>query len=192
MEKIPTIFDRNWEGNCGIIDKPIPECEWVFKGEGIATEKVDGTNIKVKIEDGLVVQVWKRKNPNREQKKQGIEPWYVDANRDDPQDKHIFKAVDGWSAALPQDHKGGWLPDGEYPCEAYGGKIQGNPLSVEPTLYFFTKYPAIYGSVPRDFHSLKVFLSDLESLRSLGHLAEGIVFHHPDGRMAKIKRKDFK
>lgn len=24
-----------------------------------------------------------------------------------------------------------------------------------------------------------------------GHLAEGIVFHHPDGRRAKIKRKDF-
>jgi hypothetical protein len=26
---------------------------------------------------------------------------------------------------------------------------------------------------------------------SPGHLAEGIVFHHPDGRRAKIKRKDF-
>jgi len=24
-----------------------------------------------------------------------------------------------------------------------------------------------------------------------GHRAEGIVFHHPDGRRAKIKRKDF-
>lgn len=31
----------------------------------------------------------------------------------------------------------------------------------------------------------------LESKFAPGHLAEGIVFHHPDGRHAKIKRKDF-
>ena len=26
---------------------------------------------------------------------------------------------------------------------------------------------------------------------SKGHVVEGIVWHHPDGRMVKIKRKDF-
>jgi hypothetical protein len=31
----------------------------------------------------------------------------------------------------------------------------------------------------------------LDSRFAPGHLAEGIVFHHPDGRRAKIKRKDF-
>jgi len=35
------------------------------------------------------------------------------------------------------------------------------------------------------------FLTSLESRYAPGHLAEGIVFHHPDGRRAKIKRKDF-
>lgn len=37
-----------------------------------------------------------------------------------------------------------------------------------------------------------MFLKTLDSLYSPGHLAEGIVFHHPDGRRAKIKRKDFR
>jgi len=184
MQKIPTIFDRDWEGNRGVIDKPIPECEWVFKGEGVATEKVDGTNIKVRIEDEKIVHVWKRKNPSKEQKKQGIEPWYVDADRDDPQDKHIFRAVDNENVSM--------FFDGEYSCEAYGGKIQGNPLGVEPGLYFFTLVPRILVDIPRDFEGLGTCLQSLDSMISPGHLAEGIVFRHPDGRMAKIKRKDFK
>lgn len=48
-----------------------------------------------------------------------------------------------------------------------------------------------YENVPRNFDSLKAFLSTLESKYAPGHVAEGIVFHHPDGRRAKIKRKDF-
>jgi hypothetical protein len=31
----------------------------------------------------------------------------------------------------------------------------------------------------------------LDSQFAPGQLAEGVVFHHPDGRRAKIKRKDF-
>jgi hypothetical protein len=38
---------------------------------------------------------------------------------------------------------------------------------------------------------LQDFLERADSLFSPGHLAEGIVFHHPDGRRAKIKRRDF-
>lgn len=45
--------------------------------------------------------------------------------------------------------------------------------------------------VPRDYDRLWDFLAELESRYAPGHLAEGIVFHHPDGRRAKIKRKDF-
>ena len=41
MEKIPTIFDRG--DNFRVIDKIREGCEWVFDGEGIATEKLDGT-----------------------------------------------------------------------------------------------------------------------------------------------------
>jgi hypothetical protein len=36
---------------------------------------------------------------------------------------------------------------------------------------------------PRDFGGIKDYLRDKD--------IEGIVFHHPDGRMVKIKKKDF-
>lgn len=191
MKKIPTIFDRDWEGNRGVIDKPTEGCEWVFNGEGIATEKIDGTNIKIKIKDGLIIHVWKRKNPNRQEKAEGKEPCYVDANREEPQDKHIFRAVNGWSSMLKQE-RAYELPDGEYECEAYGGKIQGNSLESEPNLYFFKIRPNIYNCVPREYEKLKAYLSNLASHFNITKLAEGIVFHHPFGMMAKIKRKDFK
>jgi len=191
MKKIPTIFDRNWEGNRSVIDKPTIGCEWVFDGEGTATEKINGTNIKVKIKDSLIVYIWKRKNPNKQEKAEGKEPYYVDAHREDSQDKHIFKAVNGWSSMLKQE--GAYeLSNGEYECEAYGGKIQGNPLECEPNLYFFKIKPKIYENVPRDYEKLKNYLSCLASHFNPTRLAEGIVFHHLDGRMAKIKRRDFK
>jgi hypothetical protein len=37
----------------------------------------------------------------------------------------------------------------------------------------------------------ELFLASPESQYSPGHLAEGIVFHHPAWRRAKIKRKEF-
>lgn len=40
----------------------------------------------------------------------------------------------------------------------------------------------LYG-VPRDFEGIKRFLSVVP--------IEGIVWHHPDGRMVKIKARDF-
>lgn len=184
MKKIPTIFDRDWEGNRGVIDKPIPECDWVFKDEGIATEKVDGTNIKVRIKDGKITDVWKRRNPNKEQRKLGVEPWYEIAEPSDSQNKHTFKSVENADTSA--------LPDGEYPGEAYGGKIQGNPLEVEPNIYFFTVNPKTFEKFPRNYDDIKSLVIHLSSHVSPGHWAEGVVFHHADGRMAKIKRKDFK
>lgn len=184
MKKIPTIFDRDWEGNKGVINKPIQECDWVFKGEGIATEKVDGTNIKIRIKNGLIDYVWKRRNLTKEEKAKGIEPYYIDAESADPQNKHIFKAINSSDVSD--------INDGEYEGEAYGGKIQGNPLDVEPNVYFFKIKPEIYHAIPRDYEKLRACLSHLASHFNPAKLAEGIVFHHSDGRMAKIKRKDFK
>jgi hypothetical protein len=47
------------------------------------------------------------------------------------------------------------------------------------------------GAVERTYTALQAFLREADSLFSPGHPPEGIVFHHPDGRRAKIKRKDF-
>ena len=183
MKKIETIFDRG--DDFKVIPEPRVTCEWVFAGEGIVTEKLDGTNVRLTVSNSGITRVEKRRNPTKQEKAEGMEPGYIDANRDDPQDKHIFRAVDNTDVS-------NWLDD-LYESEAVGPKIQGNPLELEkPVCYPFMFKPIILDNVSRDFNSIKEYIVNLESKFSPGHPAEGVVFHHPDGRMAKIKRKDFK
>ena len=183
MEKIPTIFDRG--DGFKVTNQHRKGCEWVFAGEGRATEKVDGTNVRITVRAGRVVRVEKRRNPSKIQKQQGIvDGWYVDADEFSKEDKWIFAAVKGTDVAS-------W-PDGEHSAEALGPNIQGNVLGLEKNLCVpFNLEIPVYEVAPRTFDGLKQYLTQLESLFSPGHLAEGIVFHHPDGRRAKIKRKDF-
>ena len=184
MEKIPTIFER--DDKFRVYDKVREGCEWVFEGQGLATEKLDGTNVRLTIRAGQCVRVEKRRNPSKLQKKQGIKDgWYVDADEYGQEDKWVFEAVKNTDVA-------NW-PDGEHSCEALGPKIQGNPLGLEShrCVPFNLEIPS-YDDIPRSFEGLRLALKELESRFAPEHLAEGIVFHHPDGRRAKIKRKDFR
>jgi hypothetical protein len=158
----------------------------VFAGEGRATEKVDGTNIRLTVRSGQLVRVEKRRNPSKVQKQQSIiDGWYVDADEFAKEDKWLFTAARGVAIS-------GW-PDGEHSAEALGPNIQGNPLGLERnTCLPFNLDAPVYKNVPTRFEELRVFLNTLDSRFSPGHLAEGIVFHHLDGRRAKIKRKDFR
>lgn len=189
MNKIPTIFQR--DDGFRVVDEWTPGCEWVRDGEGAATEKLDGTNVRVTHAfPGDPYPLEKRRNPTREEKAAGAEPGYVPAVRDDPGDKHIWRAFD----ATEMDHWG----VGSWVCEAIGPKIQGNPLALEaPVLVRLVDAPR-YEDLPRageirTFDALRGLFSDgLLSLYAFPARAEGIVFHHPDGRMAKIKAKDFR
>jgi len=182
MEKIPTLFER--DDRFRVIDKPREECSWVFAGEGAGTEKLDGTNVRLTVRSGQLVRVEKRRNPTKAQKQQGIvDGWYVDAGG---------AAEDRWilDAAQHTDVTG-WA-DGEHSCEALGPRIQGNPLGLsEHRCVPFNLDVPVYRDVPRTYAGLQELLSTLDSKFAPGHPAEGIVFHHPDGRRAKIKRKDF-
>ncbi|WP_309110923.1 hypothetical protein [Saccharothrix sp.] len=183
VEKIPTLFER--DDRFRVTDRPKAECAWVFAGEGVGTEKLDGTNVRLTVRSGHLVRVEKRRNPGREQKALGIvDGWYVDTSADSAEDKWILAAAEGTDVSQ-------W-PDGEHSCEALGPRIQGNPLGLDTHLCvpFNTNAP-VYEDVPRGYAELREFLSTLESRYAPGNLAEGIVFHHPDGRRAKIKRKDF-
>ncbi len=179
MRKIPTLFVRD-PANMGRVTREVtPGCEWVLAGEGFATRKWDGTNVRVTMKDGALVNFEKRRNPTREEKAQGAEPGYVETSSHDPSDKHII------TAAASTDFSA-W-PDGEWPCEALGPKIQGGTDSDTPRLVEFS-IPAWariceHPDVPRDFDGLSEFLGSTPW--------EGIVWHHPDGRMTKIKRRDF-
>lgn len=182
MQKIETIFDR--DERFKVTPKVRAGCEWVFMGEGTPTEKIDGTNVRLTVKNGNVDCVEKRQNPSKQEKAQGIELGYILANVNDPQDKHIFRAVKGTNVS-------GW-PDGRYVAEAIGPKIQGNSLELKsPICYPFEYEPIILPDMPRTFEDIKQYVLSLDSLYSPGHPAEGIVFHRLDGVMAKIKRRDF-
>ena len=73
------------------------------------------------------------------------------------------------------------LHSGTY--ELCGPKVQGNPEGYIDHRLIPHGKEEIDPDVPRNFEALKAFLFNAQ--------IEGIVYHHPDGRMAKIKAKDF-
>ncbi len=180
MEKIISLFKRDYEGDRKIFDEVVPGAEWVVAGEGVATRKMDGTCCLYR--DG---KLWKRYDA----KKGKIPP-------------------DGWVAAQEPDpktgHHPGWLPVGDGPedkwhregilaCVGYmiegrtyelcGPKVQGNPEELMNHQLLLHGGVEISGA-PRTFEALRDFFLASKSI-------EGIVWHHPDGRMVKIKGKDF-
>jgi len=112
MKKVKTIFERNWEGNKKVINKLIVDFD--FKN-AIATEKLDGTNVRLTVRNHTLVRLEKRRNPDKIQKAKGIiEPWYIDADEYSPGDKYIFEAA--------KNTKLSDIPDGEWSGEAVGKK----------------------------------------------------------------------
>ena len=175
MKKIPTIFKRNTENMSEIIDEPNPECLWVFCGEGVATRKYDGTCVK--IEKG---EYFKRREIQKGKKApQNFIEEMTDTNtgkrvgwvpvENTPENKYHLEAYD------PA------LPDGTY--ELVGPKIQGNPENYETHTLVKHSEATRFFDVPKRFKDIADWLVDKD--------IEGLVFHHPDGRMAKIKKRDF-
>lgn len=186
MKKIKTIFERDWDGNREIIPEYVENGVFVHKLEtATATEKLDGTNIRVTVRNNTVVRVEKRRNPNKIQKQSGIkEPWYTDAS-DSSEDKWIMDAV--------KNTDFNEIPDGEWSGEAIGKNIQGNPLNLENNrVVFFTLNQApIFRNVPNSFCDLARWIKVQKSKIGNNCGIEGIVWHLKDGRMYKIKTKDF-
>lgn len=186
MKKIPTIFERDWNGDRSrVVNKPNPKCQWVFDGEGVATRKIDGTCCRI-----LNGELWKR----RELRKGEVAPdGFEVADFDEETGKTVgwLRVGDG-----PEDR---WhheafaiLPNGLRNYGTYeliGPKIQGNPEKTER--HFLVPHVAEIGwitspiqdDVPRTFEGISQWLREKD--------IEGIVFHHPDGRMGKIKLRDF-
>lgn len=183
MKKIPTIFNRNPEDMKELLNEPHPDCDWVFNGEGVATRKYDGTCCLIK--DGAL---FKRREIKIGKKvpdefiiadaddNTGKMMGWMPTSTDNPEDKyHIEGFIDAYA------EEGGEIEDGTY--ELLGPKIQGNPeVRKEHTLLKHSEAHQ-YKNVPREYEVLKEWLKDKD--------IEGLVWHHPDGRMAKIKKKDF-
>lgn len=188
MEKIPTLFERDWEGHRKVIDQ-IALSDFDFS-KAVATEKLDGMNVRITVRNHTIVRVEKRRNPSKTQKAQGIkDPWYVDAREEAKEDQYLFEAVAQTDFSA--------IPDGEWSGEALGPKIQGNPLQLNThKLFFFSledwRQRVTFKDVPTSFEGLKKWLPEQKSLFGQDCGIEGIVWHHPDGSMCKIKVKDFK
>ena len=178
MRKIPTMFKRNPENMRYILNEPHPDCLWVFNGEGIATRKYDGTCVAI-IEGSYFKRREVKKGKNAPDNfievmydlNTGKRVGWVPVSNTDPQDKYHREAYDKLINKL----------DGTY--ELCGPKVQGNPERFEDHVLIPHAETEVFKDCPREFADLKEWF--------VGKDIEGIVFHHPDGRMAKIKKRDF-
>ena len=181
MKKVPTIFERDWSGDKSrVTDQANPVCKWVFDGEGIATRKFDGTAVLVEkgvlycrfdAKHGKTPPVDFRPAQDEADPETGHWPGWVPAR--DPQHK--------WQMVAYQFYKEHGLLDGDGTYEACGPHFQGNPERYAEDVLVRHGKEILYA--PRSFNELLEWFKDRD--------IEGIVWHHPDGRMAKIKKRDF-
>lgn len=175
MKKIISLFQRDYEKTGLVYNEIVPGAEWVINGEGKPTRKFDGTCCLIERH-----RMWKRYEV-----KPGKTPPvdFKPANEPDP----ITGKQQGWlpvgSGSDDQYHREAYssdLLDGTY--ELCGPKIQGNPEGFERHV-LVAHGREILEDVPRHFEGIKEYL--------MSHPIEGIVWYHPDGRMVKIKARDF-
>jgi hypothetical protein len=189
MRKIPTIYLRDEADPKYVTRKRHPGCAWVFAGEGVATRKYDGTCVSY---DGQ--QWWAR----REVKPGKLQPpGYLIVELDsvtgktvgwEPMTSSPFAKFHDEALKRVVDTYPGPVLGATY--ELCGPKINGNPEKlVEHMLirhgYMSATDSRVANQIPMGFDDLGEWLH--------GHEAwEGVVWHHPDGRRAKAKRRDFR
>lgn len=180
MKKISTLFVRDEATQRRYVKNEVtPGCEWVLAGEGVPTRKYDGTCVMLDENGGW----WARREvkPGKEQP-----PNFAPISHDDLTGKTV-----GWE---PAEQSGfakfinealtnatGTLAPGTY--ELCGPKINGNPERIEEHRLIAHGVAIFDPDAPRTFEGLREYLQDL--------VYEGIVWHHPDDRMAKLKKRDF-
>ncbi|MBP2330298.1 hypothetical protein JOF56_010683 [Kibdelosporangium banguiense] len=178
MRKIPTLFTRDPENLRKVTRDVHPDCGWVLDGEGEPTRKYDGTCVRLD-ESGTW---WAR----REVKAGKTAPQGFQAVQQDPATgktvgwepaglSPFAKVFDQAIAGEPD------LPAGTY--ELCGPKVNGNPEGYEGHRLVRHETAEVLADVPRDYDGLMAWLLDHPQY-------EGLVWHHPDGRMAKLKYRD--
>lgn len=179
MKKISTLFKKNPENLALVINEINPENEWAIRGEGTATRKFNGTAAAI-INGELYKRYDVKKGktvpdgaiPCQEPDEiTGHWPHWVKCNRTGKEDKYFFEGLDNLI-----DDPG----DGTY--ELCGPKINGNKEGFAWHELIEHGCEKIYFN-DYSFNGIKKLLDELPY--------EGIVFHHPDGRMCKIRKSDF-
>ncbi|MEY9849964.1 hypothetical protein [Streptacidiphilus sp. MAP5-3] len=184
MRKIPTVFKRDPEDRAHVLPEVNPDCQWVFDGEGEPTRKLDGTCVMLD-EAG---DWWARREfkPGKTPP-----PNYVPVTTDEVTGKTM-----GWEpieqSAFAKFHAEALEAAGAVPWKAgtyelIGPKINGNPERERRHRLVAHADAQRLPSPELTFEGIRA------AVLAYGRLgAEGIVWHGPDGRYAKIKARDFK
>lgn len=196
MQKIPTVFERDWDGDRSrVLDVVNPEAAWVLAGEGVATRKYDGTSCLVRdgrlfkrheVKPGKAAPEGFEQVDEREGNDGLILTGWVPVG-DGPEDAWHREALE--SLALENYGDGVDELDGTY--ELLGPKVQKNPEGMQDHV-LLRHADATPFIVPRTYEGMRDLLAAFNQPGGNdGAGIEGFVFHHPDGRMAKIKARDF-
>lgn len=184
MRKIPTLFRRVFQKGkvVGISRDVTPGMEWVLRGDGYATVKMDGAACA--IIDGKFYKRYDAKNGKTPpagaipcclpDPVTGHHPHWIPVNFSHPADKWFV-------AAFRNTFKNSSRPaDGTY--EAIGYHFRDNPYHMKDDM-LEPHGVRIIRDLPRTYDGIRTYLRD--------HYIEGIVFYKDDQPMCKIKRTDF-
>lgn len=185
--KIQSPFVReNIDGRYVVTPRIAEGYEWVFTDDSVAClEKLDGTNVSIIMRDGAVQSIWNRTNQIH----------FFDTGKSFIVKGLINAAERGYLA----------LPEGQHFGELIGPKVNGDSYQLREHIWIPFKTYAMehlryksWGKYPRDYATIsRWFQEDIFSLyfarlnKGCKRYPEGVVFHHPDGRMAKLRRDMF-
>jgi hypothetical protein len=194
MRKIISLFHRNYDGDRLVRNEVVPGAEWVLAGEGVPTRKWDGTCCMIrggKLYKRYEVKPGGKPPPNFEPANEvdentGKQQGWVPVG-DGPDDRWHREAFARGIAVLGAPQPGAnpaldLRTFGTATYELCGPKVQGNPDGFDGHYLVVHGLYALH-DCPRDFDGIKAYLAERD--------IEGVVWHHPDGRMVKIKAKDF-
>lgn len=181
MKKIPTLFERKFENHriVDILPNVTAGFEWVLNGEGVATEKIDGSCCAI-----IKGELYKRFDAKKGKKPPkgaipccdpdpvtGHWPHWAKVDPVSPSDK--------WFMAAYNNQTPDGNTDGTY--EAIGQHFNGNPYNLNCDAMI--KHGIYKIDVERTFEGIKQYLTN--------HYIEGIVFWKDGEPQCKIKRSDF-
>lgn len=175
MKKMLSLFKRNYEGDRFVYNDIMSGAEWVANGEGIATRKFDGRCCMIR--SGKLFKRYDAKAGKVPPI--GFEPAQPEPDANTGHWPGWMLVGDG-----PDDvyHREAELPTEDGTYELCGPKVQSNPEGYDKHVLIRHGIEVLI-DCPRTFDALHEYLND--------GAIEGVVWLHPNGRMVKIKGKDF-